>query len=320
MSEHRKLRGADLHAPSNELVENGTGSILTKLKVVRLNQMGAVYPRVVVADPNNRITFGVVLDDIKPGKAGFVCCFGFMFEVDTSPWVVGTILYSDDSGNLTDQINGGIVGYVIRQDADFGTIYVVTEQSNDTNSVSWRLRGNNGVDELISFLGTTDAADLRIRTNNILRAVVTKDGRFGLGPGLDTPLNHFHQKSHTGFDGSGLRQETYSLSTNSTSAQSAFSIPIAQNTVVKVEFTAIARQANGTGRAVFKRTGIFYREGSNVQIQRFWQTDITEKSDSNFNVTYSLGVGDLGLNVKSAVGTETYWTGHVKIEAVGTDV
>lgn len=320
MSSHKNLRGRDLHAPTNELVENGTGSTLTQLKVVRLNQMGTVYPRVILADPNNRINFGVVQDDIKPGKAGYVCCFGFMFEIDTSPWTVGTVLYSDDSGNLTDQVNGGIVAYVIRQDAEFGVLYVVTEPANTVNSTSWRLNGNNGIDELISFLGTTDAADLRIRTNNVLRAVFSKDGRLGLGPDLTNPESHFHQKSHTGYTGSGLRQETYSVKTTSTTPQVAKSIPMAQNTMLKVEFTAIGRLADGTGRAVFKRTGVFFREGSNIQILRFWQTDVTEKTSPDFNVTYTLGVNELVLNVKSASGQETYWTGSVKIEAVGTDL
>lgn len=320
MSFHKNLRGLDLHAPTNELVENGTGGVLTKLRVVGLSGMGTVYPRVVVADPNNRVTFGVVQQDIPATSGyGYVCCFGFMFEVDTSPWAVGTILYSDNSGNLTDQVNGGIVGYVIKQDANFGVLYIVTEQSNNVNSVSWRLRGNNGIDELISFLGTTDAADLRIRTNNQLRMIVDKNGRIGMGPDLIVPANHFHQKSHTGFSGSGLRQETYSLTTSSTSPQVAFSVPISQNSTVKVEFSAIGRTSDGLGRAGFKRIGLFYRQASNVQIQRFWQTEFTEKSDTGFNVSYVMGVNEVTMYVQSSTGVDTYWTGHVKIESVETD-
>lgn len=319
MSSHKNLRGKDLHAPSNELIENGSGSILPKMKVVRLDGLGTVYPKVQVADPNTYNNFAIVHDDIKPGKVGYVCAFGFMFELDTSPWAVGTLLYSDASGNLTTSPLGGIVAQVIKQDAEFGILYVVTESNSDINSVSWLLSGNNGIDELVHFIGTIDAADLRIRTNNQLRALIDKNGRMGLGPDVTEPLNHFHQKSHTGFEGSGLRQETYSLVTNSTSPQVAFSIPIEQNTAVKIEFTAVGRASDGSGRAAFKRIGLFYREASNVQIQRFWQTAFTEKSDPNFNVSYSMGVNEVTMYVKSSVGLETYWTGHVKIEAVGTD-
>lgn len=319
MSFHKNLRGLDLHAPTNELIENGTGGNLSALRVVRLNGMGTVYPQVAVADPNNYDNFGIVHYDIATGKVGYVCCFGFMFEIDTSAWAVGTTLYSDNSGYLSSSANGGIVAYVIKQDAAKGVLYVVSESRDNINAISWKTDGNNGIDELVSFLGTTDAHDLRIRTDNQLRASFSKDGRFALGPDLTSPLGHFHQKSHVGFTGSGLRQETYSVTTNSTSSQVAFAIPIDQNTAVKIEFSAIGRISDGSGRAGFKRIGLFYRENSNVQIQRFWQTEFTEKSLPGFDVSYSMGVNEVTMYVKSPTGTETYWTGHVKIEAVGTD-
>lgn len=320
MSFHKNLRGLDLHAPSNELVENQTGSTLTKLKVVHLDDMGTIYPKVALADPANYVNFGIVAYDIPAGKTGYVTAFGFLFEVDTSAWVVGTDLYSDASGNLSPTINGGIVATVIKQDANFGVLYVVTEGNQNVNSVSWRLSGNNGVDELVNFLGTTDAHDLRIRTNDQLRAVFDKTGKLGLGPDLTVPANHFHQKSHVGFSGSGLRQETYSLSTNASSPQVAFTIPIAQNSAVKIEFHATGRVSDGSARAAFKRIGLFYRESSNVQIQRFWQTEFTEKSTPGFDVSYSMGVNEVTMYVKSSTVTSTYWTGHVKIEAVETDL
>lgn len=320
MSSHKNLRGLDLHAPSNELVENQTGSTLTKMRVVRLDDMGVVYPKVAVADPSNYTNFGIVAFDILPTKVGYVTCFGFMFELDTSAWPVGTDLYSDASGNLQTIADGGIVATVIKQDANFGVLYVVAEGNGNVNSVSWRLSGNNGIDELVSFLGTTDAHDMRIRTNNQLRAIFTANGRFALGPDLTTPSNHFHQKSHTGFSGSGLRTETYSLSTNANTSQVAFTVPITQNSAVKVEFHATGRVSDGSGRAAFKRIGLFYRETSNVQIQRYWQTEFTEKSDTGFDVSYSMGVNEVTMYVKSSTATSTYWTGHVKIEAVETDL
>lgn len=320
MSLHKNLRGLDLHAPSNELVENQTGSTLTRMQVVRLDGMGTVYPKVSVAQPGAFPNFGIVAYDIAPTKVGYVTAFGFMFELDTSAWAVGTELYSDASGNLSPIANGGVVATVIKQDADFGVLYVVTEGSSDVNSTSWRLDGNNGTDELLNFLGTTDAADLRIRTNNQLRGIFDKNGRFGLGPDLTVPANHFHQKSHTGFSGSGLRQETYSLSTNAATPQVAFSIPINQNSAVKIEFHAVGRVADGSARASFKRIGLFYREASNVQAQRFWQTEFTEKSTPGFDVSYSMGVNEVTMYVKSSTATSTFWTGHVKIEAVETDI
>jgi hypothetical protein len=156
MSFHKNLRGLDLHAPTNELIENGTGGSLSALRVVRLDGMGTVYPKVVVADPSNYDNFGVVHYDIAAGKVGYVCAFGFMFEIDTSAWAVGTSLYSDNSGNLSTSMNGGIVAYVVKQDAQFGVLYVVTNAKDNVNAVAWKTDGNNGINELISFLGTPE--------------------------------------------------------------------------------------------------------------------------------------------------------------------
>lgn len=320
MSFHKNLRGLDLHAPSNELVENQSGSTLTKLKVVRLDGMGTIYPKVALADPAIYSNFGIVAFDIATTKVGYITAFGFMFDIDTSAWPVGSELYSDASGNLSTLANGGIVATVIKQDANFGVLYVTAESNTSIGSVSWRLDGNNGIDEAVNFLGTTDAKDLRFRTNNLFRGIIDKNGRFGLGPDIEVPLSHFHQKSHVGFSGSGLRQETYSLATNSMVNEVAISIPIAQNSAVKIEFHATGRVSDGSARAAFKRIGLFYREASNVQIQRFWQTEFTEKSGPGFDVSYSMGVNEVTMYVKSATATSTYWTGHVKIEAVETDL
>lgn len=320
MSAHKNLRGRDLHAPSNELIENGTGGTITKAKVVRLNGMGTVYPKVALADPNTFENFGIMQADTLSGKVGYVCAFGFMFEQDTSAWSVGDAIYSDASGNLTTDVLGGIIAHVIKVDPEFGVLYVTAEAGNDVNSTSWRLLGNNGIDELVNFIGTINAADLRVRTNNQLRAIIDKNGRVGIGPDLLQPLNHLHQKSQTGYEGSGLRTETWAVTTNSATPQVAISIPVDQNSNVKVEFIAHGRISDGSGRASFKRVATFYREASNVQIQRFWQTPETEKSDMSFNVSYTMGVNEVTLLVKSSVGMETYWTGHVKIEATGTDI
>lgn len=316
---HSRMRGRDLHAPTNELVENQTAFPITVLQVVRVDGMGTSYPKVAPANPNTYVNFAVSYDNIPVGKSGSVCAFGFMFEVDTSAWPAFTILYSDANGNLTSTPLGGIVAQVIKQDAEDGVLYIVTEQADSVNSVSWRLEGNSGTNPLVNFLGTLDAQPLVIRTNSLFRATVDAQGRLGLGPDITAPLNHFHQKSHTGFIGSGIRQETFSLITNSAVSEVAYSIPIPQNSIMKVKFSAVGRMSDGSARAAFERTGLFYRENSNVQAQRTWQTDFTDKSDPNFDVSYSMSVNELIIYVKSSAITTTYWTGSIKLEAVATD-
>jgi hypothetical protein len=318
---HARLKGRDLHSPTNEIVENKSGSTIPALKVVRLDGQVAAYPNILLADPNSYINFGVTYDAIDNDKNGLACVFGFMVDVDTSTWPAMTSLYSDASGNLTTTSLGGLVAVVIKQDASSGILYVTTESSAaSSGSNSWRLLGNGSTNPAINFIGTTDLKPLKIRTDNNFRAIIDENGRFGLGPDIESPQAHFHQKSHTGFSNSGLRKETYSLTTSTNANSIAFTIPINQNSVVKVEFHAIGRVSDGSDRAAFKRTGLFYRQASNVSTDRKWQTDFTDKSNPGFDVSYTMGVNQLIIYVKSSTNTDTYWTGHVEIESIETDV
>lgn len=45
----------------------------------------------------------------------------------------------------------------------------------------WKIRGNSGTDTSINFVGTTDAADLTLRTNNVRRVTITQGGFVGIG-------------------------------------------------------------------------------------------------------------------------------------------
>lgn len=60
--------------------------------------------------------------------------------------------------------------------------------SNPTNGF-WSVKGNLGTVSATNFIGTTDAVDLNIRTNNISRMTVTSTGNVGLG--ITTPTNIF---------------------------------------------------------------------------------------------------------------------------------
>src|SRR6478752_6944061 len=124
MSFHKDLKGRDLHAPSQEFLENNTGSTITKLKVVSLDGMGAVYPQMKLCNPVAFPAFGIANDDVLTGKAGYVTCLGFMYNLDTSAWVPGTQLFSTTTGDLSTSAppasNNTAVAFVVRQHAVFG--------------------------------------------------------------------------------------------------------------------------------------------------------------------------------------------------------
>jgi hypothetical protein len=59
-----------------------------------------------------------------------------------------------------------------------------------SNSGDWRLTGNSGTSPSTNFLGTTDAQDLVIRTNNLERVRILSGGNIGIG--TSSPLNLLH--------------------------------------------------------------------------------------------------------------------------------
>ncbi|KAF2329012.1 hypothetical protein [Flavobacterium daemonense] len=84
------------------------------------------------------------------------------------------------------QINNGTTAGAIQiADGTQGLGKVLTSDANglatwavDTN---WKTIGNKGTDPANNFLGTTDAQDLAIRTNNTEKIRVTSNGNVGIG-------------------------------------------------------------------------------------------------------------------------------------------
>ena len=124
MSTHRKLRGADLHAPSSELVENNTGSLIPIFRAVKFNGMGSLYPQVVIADSSVDVIRGITQTDIVTGTAGYITSLGFLNNVNTTAWAPNTTLYADSSGIITSSPTNLPVATVLKQDPLYGIVYV----------------------------------------------------------------------------------------------------------------------------------------------------------------------------------------------------
>lgn len=312
---HKNLRGRDLHSPSNELVENNTGSTISALKCVTITSLGTQYPQIAVANLTT-IVYGLVQADIATGSTGYITCIGVMNNQNTSTWAPGTKLYCDSSGNLSNILIGLPIALVLKQDPVNGMLFVNTQgitQSDLTAATaigSWVV-GGNSVDSS-AFLGTLNAQDLRIVVNSNQKAVFDQNGRLGIG--IATPKRHFHQKSHIG-NGSGFQRDTWRITTNTMVSTTVYVILIDDPSVVRFEFTAVARAQDGSSRASFKRTGFGYRESSNSQLQgNKWQSDYTIKSDNDYDVSYQLTPTSIILKVTSPTASSIDWTGSVVIE------
>lgn len=313
--QHSRLRGLDLHAPSNELVENNTGVTIPKGKVVRLNGMGTIYPQVLVANPTIDSNFGVVGNDISAAVTqnfGLVTCLGFMFNMDTSLWAVDTILFSDVSGNLSAAALGPPVARVIAQDATFGILYAFPAAAlANEGDTAWLTTGNTALPG--DFLGTSNAEDLRFRTAGTQKMVLDQNGRLGIGE--PNPTHQFELKTHSNAHASGIQEDTWYVETSTTGFQTAFVLMVPDPSLVRVELSANCREATGLAFASFRRSGLFYRQAGNVQVQgASWQSDFTQKSDSSLNVKYILGVNSITVQVQSSTSAVHRWSGMVRLQ------
>jgi len=312
MSFHDRLRDRDLHAPSREYVENQTGVTIPKLKVVTLNGMGTIYPRVILANPNLYDNFGVVVDELPNGKIQQVCVLGFMLNVDTSAWAVDTELYSTNTGTLSINVLGPVVARVIKSDAVTGVLYVTGFGTSSSSTLinPWLLNGNTGTNPNNNFLGTIDNAGVALRTNNVEHLRVDTSGRFGFG--LTNPERHIHVKTHQNFSGSGLQIETLSLTTNNDVWNNVYSFTLNDPEMIKIEIDISGRYSNGIERTNFKRSGTYYRDFSTA-IAGIWQSDYTFKTNNLFNIRYLITLNTVHIQVKTPTSLQCFWTGYVKL-------
>lgn len=315
---HKHLRGQDLHAPSRELIENNSIASIAKLKVVSLDGMGTAFPQIKICAGAADTPFGISETDIASGKTGTITCLGFMYSQNTSSWTEGTTLYADASGSLTSTVNGSPVATVAKSDAVNGVLYVIASVASFSADNSWSLDGNDNINPG-KFLGTTNAQPLEFRTNNNTVGRFDASGNFGIGS--ESPKAPLYIKPYTGYTGSGYRLEPFTVTSNSVTPVSIYSVTLTNNQVVRIKYQVTGRQSDGTKRCSFTRSALFYRENANVAIQgRGWQSDFTSKSDNNFNVGVSMGTHSITFTVKAATSTTTYWAGHVEMEVISNDV
>ncbi|MFH2141605.1 MAG: hypothetical protein ABIJ97_04225 [Bacteroidota bacterium] len=84
----------------------------------------------------------------------------------------GAIVRTDVSGNLATTNFTGDVNQVLLGDATFGTA--------STSGTAWQLTGNAGTNAGTNFIGTTDAVDFVLRTNNSQRMRINSAGQVAI--------------------------------------------------------------------------------------------------------------------------------------------
>lgn len=109
----------------------------------------------------------------------------------------------------------------------------------------------------------------------------------------------------------------FDVTTASPDITLAISLSIPDQHVAFVEFEAFARQVDGAGRAAFQRSGLFYREGGAVQIQKFWHTITTMRSALGFDVSYTLQPSQVDFMIKAPAANSVTWNGCLHVALLG---
>jgi hypothetical protein len=116
------------------LVYNGTGSTITKGKVVAVSGAQGQRPSVVLADADTEAlsapTLGVTAEDIANGAEGFVTTFGVIRGIDTSAFTAGDDVYlSQTAGGFTATRPSApahtvFLGWVVKVNASSGELFL----------------------------------------------------------------------------------------------------------------------------------------------------------------------------------------------------
>lgn len=314
MGFHENLRGLDLHAPTNERVENNTGSTISKMKVVSLDGMGSTYPQVVLANPNVRANFGIVTAEMSNGENELIAAIGFMWAVDTSAWPNGTILYSDINGDLSTTSLGSPVAQVVHQDINCGVLYVFALGDLLVDVIpDWGLMGNAGTNPNINYLGTQDNVGLTLRTNSIQRVRIDEQGRTMFGQ--ETPQAFVHIKEHTTSPGTGRLVHTFEVNTATNTYQTAFAHTVPDGAVIKIKGHIIGRESSSS-RCAFERVNTYTRDGGTAIKVGQGQSSYTYRSHDGYDFRWTQTGNQAILEVKAATANITKWIGTVEIDVL----
>lgn len=163
---------------------------------------------------------------------------------------------------------------------------------------AWSVLGNAGGGLI---LGTTTNDQFDFVQNGISRAGFRTDGSFFLN-------------THTSFPFGSVEQSTNAVQTVDASPVPIFILNVPDLTVGRLVCRIQGRKSDGTGRASFERSFMYYREGGGVAVSPKVQSDFTDKSDAAYDVRVLTSGNDIVVQVVGKALETLNWTGHFQFQ------
>ena len=164
----------------------------------------------------------------------------------------------------------------------------------------WNVIGNAGGGLV---LGTT--------TNDTYNFIQDNQSRGGFNT-----LGQFFLKTHSTFPGSELQIATAAVQTIDGNPQFIYILSVPDQSVGQFKARIQGRKSDGTGRAAFERSFLFYREGANATLTPKFQSDFTDKSDDDYNVTVVASGTDVVVRVTGKTGETLNWSGTFEYQLI----
>lgn len=163
---------------------------------------------------------------------------------------------------------------------------------------AWDVHGNAGSGLV---LGTTTNDEYNFIQNNQSRGGFRVDGNFFL-------------KTHSGFG--AVEQLTNSVQTTDGTPVSIFNLTIPDQKAGRIVVEVQGRKNDGSGRAAFERSFLFYREGGGAVISSKVHYDFTDKSDGAYDIQIMASGNDIVIQVVGKALETLKWSGFLKYQLI----
>jgi hypothetical protein len=97
--------------------------------------------------------------------------------------------------------------------------------------------------------------------------------------------------------------------------ETIYEVEVAQSETVMISLSIIGRESLSS-QAGLKRTGVFYRSGSQVSAVNIHQTDYTSRTNPNFDARIVADSGVIKIQVKGS-NNITQWSGSIELDKLG---